>query len=105
MVIIKHANPCGVASNKSPLQSFLKSRASDPVSAFGGVVTGNFKINKKIALEINKTFFEAIVAKGFDSNALKILSKKKNMRIINISKIKKLIIYQRSFLRYNSFTR
>ena len=58
------------------------------MSAFGGVVTCNFKINKKIALEINKTFFEAIVAKGFDSNALKILSKKKNMRIINISKIK-----------------
>ena len=46
------------------------------MSAFGGVVTCNFKINKKIALEINKTFFEAIVAKGFDSNALKILSKK-----------------------------
>ena len=88
-VIIKHANPCGVASDKSPLQSFLKSQASDPVSAFGGVVACNFKINKKIALEINKTFFEVIAANGFDSNALKILSKKKNMRIINISKIKK----------------
>ncbi len=86
-VIIKHANPCGVASNKSSFKSFTSAQASDPVSAFGGVVACNFKINKKIALEINKTFFEVILAKGFDKKALKILKKKKNMRIIDISKI------------------
>ena len=86
-VIIKHANPCGVASNKSPFKSFINAQASDPVSAFGGVVACNFKINKNIATEINKTFFEVIMAKGFDNKALKILKKKKNMRVINISKI------------------
>ena len=86
-VIIKHANPCGVSSKKSAFQSFINAQASDPVSAFGGIVACNFKINKKIALEINKTFFEVILAKGFDKNALKILKKKKNMRIIDISKI------------------
>ena len=76
-VIIKHANPCGVSSNGSALQSFLNAQASDPVSAFGGIVACNYKINKKIALEINKTFFEVILAKGFDKNALRILKKKK----------------------------
>ena len=85
-VIIKHANPCGVSSNKSAFQSFLNAQASDPVSAFGGIVACNFKINNKIAQEINKTFFEVILAKGFDKNALRVLKKKKNMRIIDISK-------------------
>ncbi len=85
-VIIKHANPCGVSSNKSAFLSFINAQASDPISAFGGIVACNFKINNKIALEINKTFFEVILAKGFDKNALKILKKKKNMRIIDISK-------------------
>ena len=85
-VIIKHANPCGVASNRNLFKSFFNAKASDPISAFGGVVACNFKINYKIALEINKTFFEVILAKGFDKKALKILKKKKNMRIIDISK-------------------
>ena len=85
-VIIKHANPCGVSSNKSAFQSFLNAQASDPISAFGGIVVCNYKINNKIALEINKTFFEVILAKGFDKKALKIFKKKKNMRIIDISK-------------------
>mgnify|MGYP001168946386 CR=1 FL=1 len=84
-VIVKHANPCGVAVNKSSLLSFKNSQASDPISAFGGIVACNYKINLKIALEINKTFFEVIMAKGFDQNALKILKKKKNMRIIDIT--------------------
>ena len=85
-VIIKHANPCGVSSNKSAFQSFLNALASDPVSAFGGIVACNYNINRKIALEINKTFFEVILAKGFDKKALRILKKKKNMRLIDISK-------------------
>ena len=86
-VIIKHANPCGVSSNSSALRSFINAQASDPVSAFGGIVACNFKINQKVALEINKTFFEVILAKGFDKTAFKILKKKKNMRIIDISKV------------------
>ncbi len=85
-VIIKHANPCGVSSNKSAFQSFLNAQASDPISAFGGIVACNYRINSKIALEINKTFFEVILAKGFDTSALRILKKKKNIRIIDISK-------------------
>ena len=85
-VIIKHANPCGVSSNESALKSFVNAQASDPISAFGGIVACNYKISKKIALEINKTFFEVILAKGFEKKALNILKKKKNMRIIDISR-------------------
>ena len=84
-VIIKHANPCGVSVNKVPLTSFKNAHASDPISAFGGVIACNYKINKKIALEINKNFLEVILAKGFDSESLKILKEKKNLRIIDIS--------------------
>ena len=84
-VIIKHANPCGVSINNDPLKSFQKAQASDPISAFGGVVACNYKISYKLAKEINKTFFEVILAKGFDKLALKLLKKKKNMRLIDIS--------------------
>ena len=84
-VIIKHANPCGVSENKNSLVSFKNAFASDPISAFGGVIACNFKINKKIAEEINKNFLEVILAKGFDKDSLNILKKKKNLRIIDIS--------------------
>ena len=88
-VIIKHANPSGVSSNKSPIKSFKNSLASDPISAFGGIVACNFRINYQLASEINKTFFEVIMAKGFDKKALRLFKKKKNMRVIDISKLKK----------------
>jgi len=87
-IIIKHANPCGVAKNKSALISFKNAYACDPISAFGGVIACNFKINKKIAEEINKNFLEVILAKSFEKKALKILRKKKNLRVIDISKFK-----------------
>ena len=87
-VIIKHANPCGVSSNMSSLTSFNNAYACDPVSAFGGVIACNFKINTKVANEISKNFLEVILAKGFENNALRILKRKKNLRIIDISKYK-----------------
>ena len=84
-VIIKHANPCGVSENKIPLISFKNAYASDPISAFGGVIACNYRINKKIASEIDKNFLEVILARGFDKESLKILKRKKNLRIIDIS--------------------
>ncbi len=87
-VIIKHANPCGVSENKEPLISFKNAFASDPISAFGGIIACNYKINKKIAAEINKNFSEVVLAKGFDKSSLEILKKKKNLRIIDISNFK-----------------
>ena len=87
-VIIKHANPCGVSENKIPLTSFKNAYASDPISAFGGVIACNYKIDKKIAVEINKNFLEVIMAKGFNKESLGILKKKKNLRIIDITNFK-----------------
>ena len=87
-VIIKHANPSGVSINKSPIKSFQNALLSDPVSAFGGIVACNFKIDKKIAIELSKTFFEVILAKKFEKDSLKILQKRKNLIIIDISKFK-----------------
>jgi phosphoribosylaminoimidazolecarboxamide formyltransferase / IMP cyclohydrolase len=87
-VIIKHANPCGVSENKKSLVSLKNAFASDPLSAFGGVVACNYKISKKIASEINKKFLEVILAKGFDKDSLEILKQKKNLRIIDISNFK-----------------
>ena len=82
-VIVKHANPCGVSIHKNKLKSYQLALACDPVSAFGGVVSCNFKINKNLAIELNKLFLEVIIANGFESEALKILKHKKNLRIID----------------------
>ena len=85
-VIVKHANPCGVSIQKNKLKSYQMALSCDPISAFGGIVSCNFKINKKLATEINKIFFEVIIANGFETGALKILKKKKNLRLIDASK-------------------
>ncbi len=89
VAIIKHANPCGVSINPNKIKSFKEALESDPLSAYGGIVSCNFKLNISLAKEINKIFFEVIVANGFDKKTLKLLKKKKNLRLINSSKIKK----------------
>jgi phosphoribosylaminoimidazolecarboxamide formyltransferase/IMP cyclohydrolase len=82
-VIIKHANPCGVSINKDHLKSYKSALACDPISAFGGIVSCNFKISKNLALELNKLFLEVIIGNGFEKDALKLLKKKKNVRLID----------------------
>ena len=85
-VIVKHANPCGVSIKKNNLQSYIAALKCDPVSAFGGIVSCNYKVTKIIAQELNKLFLEVIIANNFDTDALKILKSKKNLRLINASK-------------------
>jgi phosphoribosylaminoimidazolecarboxamide formyltransferase/IMP cyclohydrolase len=82
-VIVKHANPCGVSINKDNIKSYKLALACDPVSAFGGIVSCNFKINKNLAIELNKLFLEVIISNGFDKEALKLLKKKKNLRLVD----------------------
>ena len=82
-VIIKHANPCGVSIHKDKIESYKSALRCDPISAFGGIVACNFRINKKIALELNKIFLEVIIGNGFEKDALKILKSKKNIRLID----------------------
>jgi len=82
-VIVKHANPCGVSIEKKQLNSYQSALACDPVSAYGGIVSCNYKIKKKLAVELNKIFLEVIIANGFEKDALQILKKKKNLRLID----------------------
>ena len=79
-VIVKHANPCGVSINKNNLKSYQLALACDPISAFGGIVSCNFKIKKLLALELKKMFIEVVIANGFEDDALKILKKKKKFK-------------------------
>jgi len=95
--IVKHANPCGVSILKNKLDSYKAALACDPTSAFGGIVSCNFKIDKKLALELNKIFLEVIVANGFEKNALKILKSKKNLRLIDASNFS-----QNEIFKFNS---
>lgn len=83
--ILKHNNACGLASRDTLLQAWTDALAGDPVSAFGGVLITNRAIDKATAEEINKIFFEVIIAPDYDVNALEILTQKKN-RIILVRK-------------------
>ena len=87
--ILKHNNACGVASRPTLLEAWKDALAGDPVSAFGGVLIANAPIDKATAEEINKIFFEVIIAPDYDFDALEILGQKKN-RIILIRKEQKL---------------
>ena len=96
-VIVKHANPCGVSINKDGLKSYQLALACDPISAFGGIVSCNHKVNKTLAIELNNIFLEVIIANGFDTEALKILKKKKNLRLIDAKNFT-----LKNFVKFNS---
>jgi phosphoribosylaminoimidazolecarboxamide formyltransferase / IMP cyclohydrolase len=84
-VIIKHNNACGVASRQIPAEAWKDALACDPVSAFGGVIITNSPVDEQTATEIDRIFFEIIIAPAFTEAALLILKQKKN-RIILIRK-------------------
>ena len=86
--IIKHNIPCGAAIDTSQLNSYHKALAGDSLSAFGGIVAFNKKVTAKTASWLSKNFYEVITAPDFEKEALKILSKKKNLRIIKVKNIK-----------------
>ncbi len=82
-VIVKHNNPCGVASAKNIDDAYHKAYESDPISAFGGIVLLNRNINKNLAKKINKKFFEVIVAPNIKIKSLEIFKSKKKLIIID----------------------
>ncbi len=88
VVIIKHANPCGASVKENNLDSYKSALSCDPISAFGGIVSCNFKLTQDIAEELNKLFLEVIIANGFTDGALKILKKKINVRLIDATDYK-----------------
>ena len=83
--VLKHNNPCGVASRSTVLEAWKEALAGDPVSAFGGILITNATINKEVAEEINKIFFVLLIAPAYDADALEILEQKKT-RIILVRK-------------------
>ncbi|AMM50381.1 phosphoribosylaminoimidazolecarboxamide formyltransferase [Rufibacter sp. DG15C] len=78
VAILKHTNACGVAVAETIRQAYLNALACDPVSAFGGVIIANKTIDLATAQELNKLFFEVLIAPAFDQDALELLSSKKN---------------------------
>ncbi len=83
--ILKHNNACGVASRGNVVDAWKDALAGDPVSAFGGILITNATINKEAAEEINKIFFEVIIAPAYEADALAVLEQKKN-RIVLVRK-------------------
>ena len=81
---VKHSTPCGVAIGNSALETYAKTFECDPISIFGGIIGMNYKVDAATAEELNKTFLEIVMATDFDEEALEILRKKKNLRIIKI---------------------
>lgn len=89
IVASKHANPCGVGSASDICTAYKKAHDADPVSIFGGIVAANREIDKNTAEEMSKTFLEVIVAPSFSKEALEILTKKKNIRLLQLDNIEK----------------
>lgn len=86
-VIVKHANPCGVASAPGMKEAYVLAYEADPVSAFGGIIAVNREIDAAAAEEISKVFYEIIIAPSFTGEALQILQKKKNIRLLQLDNI------------------
>jgi len=80
--IIKHTNPCGVATGETPAIAYKKAVATDPVSAFGGIVGFNRPVTAETAYALVELFLEAVIAPGYEPEALGVLSQKKNMRVM-----------------------
>jgi len=87
VVAVKHANPCGVGSADNIYDAYIKAYESDPVSIFGGILAANREIDERTAEEINKIFIEIVIAPSFTEGALKILTQKKNIRIMQLDNI------------------
>jgi phosphoribosylaminoimidazolecarboxamide formyltransferase/IMP cyclohydrolase len=97
-VIIKHNNACGAASRKNITEAWKAALACDPVSAFGGVIASNVAIDEAAAVEMDKIFFEIIIAPDFTGSALEILKQKKNRIILKRKKSEKSLYVFRSLL-------
>jgi phosphoribosylaminoimidazolecarboxamide formyltransferase/IMP cyclohydrolase len=84
-VIIKHTNPCGVATAPSLIEAYKLAHETDPVSAFGSVLAFNRKMDSQTAQEITSTFVEAVIAPGFANDAIAVFEKKPNIRLMEVS--------------------
>ncbi|HJU98095.1 MAG TPA: bifunctional phosphoribosylaminoimidazolecarboxamide formyltransferase/IMP cyclohydrolase, partial [Jiangellaceae bacterium] len=84
VAIVKHTNPCGIAAGGDIAQAYSKAHATDPVSAFGGVVAANRPVSAAMAEQVAQVFTEVIVAPDFEPGALDVLTRKQNLRILRV---------------------
>ena len=89
IVACKHSNPCGVGSAESIYDAYMKAYNADPTSIFGGIVVSNREIDEKTAEEMSKIFLEVVLAPSFTKEALDILTKKPNIRLLTLDNIEK----------------
>ena len=82
VAVIKHTNPCGLASHENITEAYRRALSGDPVAAFGGIVAVNRAIDLATAEEIKKTFYEIVIAPEYEAKALEALKSKKNLRIL-----------------------
>jgi phosphoribosylaminoimidazolecarboxamide formyltransferase/IMP cyclohydrolase len=82
-VVVKHANPCGVAIANDIADAYTKANACDPVSAFGGIVAANRTVTADMATALSQVFTEVVIAPGYEPDALAILLAKKNLRVMS----------------------
>ncbi|MGC8903845.1 bifunctional phosphoribosylaminoimidazolecarboxamide formyltransferase/IMP cyclohydrolase [Thermus sp.] len=81
---VKHQNPCGVALGKTPLEAYLRAHEADPVSIFGGIVAFNRPVDGPTAKALGEVFLEVVLAPGFTPEALEALSRKRNLRLLEV---------------------
>ncbi len=84
-VIVKHNNPCGAAIGESVLDAYTRALACDPMSAYGGVIALNRRVDAQCAKALSQQFIEVLLAPGFDADALAVLSEKKNVRLLELA--------------------
>lgn len=84
-VIVKHANPCGVAMAEGPLQAYQKAFKTDPTSAFGGIIAFNREVDLATAQAVSEQFLEVLLAPSYSKDAIAFLSQKKNVRVLEIT--------------------
>ena len=87
VAVVKHANPCGLAVGEDVVDAYRRAHACDPVSAYGGVIAANREVSADMAEAVAGVFTEAIAAPGFAPEALDILSRKKNLRILRVGEL------------------
>ena len=87
VVAVKHANPCGVGSAETISEAYIKAYDADPISIFGGIIAANREVDKKTAEEISKIFVEIVIAPSFADDALEVLTKKQNIRLLKLENI------------------
>ncbi|PSK97003.1 phosphoribosylaminoimidazolecarboxamide formyltransferase/IMP cyclohydrolase [Murinocardiopsis flavida] len=91
VAIIKHANPCGIAVGGDVAEAHRKAHASDPVSAYGGVIAVNRPVSVAMAEQVAEVFTEVVVAPGFEPGAVDILTRKKNLRLLRVDPVRRAV--------------